>query len=446
MRNKHIVPTLIVLIILVFSLSCSGGIGDAKDFGNPPSPGSCFCDPDGVETYLEWVWGEYPQFTNLRNIGSSEDGRPIYVIELSDSPSYSEEEPAVLINGAIHGDEQLSAGICLKLIEHLLTAYDYYLNPDPDQTIFSEAEVEQAGYLIENFKIHILPAINPDGLASGERLNSNYVDLNRNFGYNWDESEFNNGEAAFDQAESAAVRDDFTEEGYSLAINLHTAAYTSNIGIYAPWDAIDSTTSDFIETYLPNYQIIKTIGSSYADTVSNNNPYPFNNYFHYEEGGDWYLMNGSMADWAMGTSGAVSYTIELYGAQNFTTDDSYLLDETWSSHKAAMLELIKKAELGSGGIIIDSNLSPVEDAVISLDYTGAASRAFIAKEYNKLAGNSAKDGSFRFLTGEGLYHITISKNGYQSVEMDVEVNSTGLTRTKDSLSYEFFPDYTLPKL
>jgi len=444
MRERFSIIKLIVLLPLLFSIACSGGIGETKDFGSPPTPGRCFCDPEGVETYLKWISEEYPDFTELRKIGSSENGKPIYVLEISNPPSFSGKKPAVLINAGIHGDEQLSSGVALKFIEDILKAYDYYLNPEEgiDAPVL---EPDKIGYLVENFEIHIMPVVNPDGLGNGERLNSNYVDLNRNFGYNWHEDENNNGETPFDQSESAAVRDDFIENGYSLVINLHTAAYTGNIGIYAPWDAINSAEPQFVENYLPNYLLIKEIGGAYAETVFSENSYPFNYYFHYDEGGDWYLMNGSMADWAMGTSGAVSYTVELYGAQNFTTEDVDLMESTWMAHSAAMIELLKKAEDGSGGIVVDSDGSPVENAAISFDFTAPASRGFIPIEYSKLEGNSAADGSFRFLTDEGMYHIVISKPGRQTLELDVEVGASGLTSVEGG-SYRFFPEYILPEL
>jgi hypothetical protein len=449
MRKMHLKVQFIILIPLFFSLACSGGIEDTKDFGSPPSPGSCFCDPDGVETYLKWLQTEYPETTSLRSIGNSVDGKSIFVLEISDSPLSSEKEPSVLINGCIHGDEQIAAGICLKAAEYILKAYDYNTNPPNkgDDSTFTEAQLNQVSYLVENFRIHIMPALNPDGLAESERLNSNDVDLNRNFGYNWDEEERNNGSSPFDQAESAAVREDFRDHGYSLAINLHTATYTGNIGIYAPWDAIEYNEydDDFISTYLPNHPIIESVGTEYSDTVSGHS-YPFNQYFHYDEGGNWYIMNGSMADWAMGIQGSVSYTIELYGGQNYTTEDYFLLDATWEAHREAMLSLIKKAELGSGGVIINSSGgSPVKDAVISFEYPVPGAKTFVAEEYKSLAGNSAADGSFRFLTASGNYQITIAKSGFEVEIFNLEVDNTGLTSIAGGTP-ERFPSYTLTEL
>lgn len=441
-KKLFIIP---MMITGLFFSGC-GSYDDTTDFGDPPTPGSCFCDPDGVKTYLSWLSTKYPDYTALRSIGESEDGLPIWVLEISNNAGDSEVEPKIMLNGCIHGDEQIAAGICLKAAGYLLDAYCIYLDPSlQDESPLTEEELEEAGDLVENYRIHIMPALNPDGLKDGIRLNSNYVDLNRNFGYNWDEDESYSGDEAFDQAESAAVRDDFLDKGYCLSLNLHTAVLTKNIGIYAPWDAITTTEEDydldeFIKTYLPNYEFIKSIGKTYAADLLEQD-YPYSDYFQYGEGGDWYVMYGSMADWALGTLGTVSYTIELYGDQNFTTDDAGLLDEVWNAHRSAMLSLIKAAELGGGGIVQDASGSPLADAVISFDCTSAGSKTFVMEEYSKLAGNSASDGSFRLLTEAGSYNVTITKTGYQSAEIDIEVNA-GFTRI-DGGSWEFYHEYTL---
>ena len=411
------------LLLSLSALSCSDST--LTDYGDPPSPETTFCDYDGIEIYLEWAADNYTGITELREIGSSEAGRPLYAIEISDNPGSTEAEPAVLIAGAIHGHEQASAGVALKLLEHLLTAY----------STGNTAIVD----IVENYKIHIIPVINPDGLESSDRYNQNGVDINRNFGYNWYENEISNGDEAFDQAESSAMRDDFLAHSYSLALVLHTATSNDGMGIYGPWDAIPSSTADFETQYLPNYGFIETLGEAYADEVVADAGYPFAQNFHYEEGADWYPLYGSLNDWALGTKGTVCYSVELYGKQDFTTWDDYLLEDIWNANMDAMLEIITKSSLGTGGRLLDSYGYPLADATISLSETGG--RLFEPQPYTELKGITDDKGYFRFLTAEGNYHISFSSSA-GTFEADISVNAAG--ETDAGSGYELFPDFQIP--
>ncbi|HAK46499.1 MAG TPA: hypothetical protein DCO79_11355 [Spirochaeta sp.] len=310
-------------LIILSAVSCGDNTGSLSDYGNPPEVEKCFCNPDGVEVYLESIAESYPEITNLRESGTTADGRKIYTLELSDNPGIAENEPAVFIGGAVHGHEQASAGVSLHLIEYLVNAY-----PDSDD----------AADIIENIKLHVMPVLNPDGLDSGIRYNSNGVDLNRNFGFHWSEEEINNGDEAFDQPESAAVRDDFLAQDYSSGLILHTASSQNGIGIYGPWDAIPTDDVDF---NIDNYAMIESIGENYSDTLTASAGYPYNPYFHYEEGADWYILYGSVNDWALGVTGAVCYSVELYGKQNYSTYDADLLDKIWNVHKKSIIDFIR---------------------------------------------------------------------------------------------------------
>ncbi len=426
----------IILIPFIIFMSCNHS-ETPTGFGDPPVPETCFCDPDGVEAYLQWISQNYTGITELRTIGYSENDRSLFVLEISDKPGITEDEPAVLINGGIHGHEQIGTGIPMKLAEYLVQAY-----------YTGDAGAE---YIVDNLKLHIMPTLNPDGLAASRRYNSNFVDLNRNFGWNWDSSQSNNGEYPFDQRESRAVRDDFADYGYCLSLNLHTSyswgssgTTDGGAGIYAPWDAIETSETDFENQYLQNYPFIKTLGEDYADRVVASDIYPFDYYFHYQEGADWYPFWGSMGDWALGVHGTASYSIELYGDQYFSVEDSDILDSTWEAHKEALINIILSAEAGTGGIVVDTNGQPVAGAEITLDNT-SGSRSLEPIPYPDLKTLSDASGQFRLLTDDGSYSLTISKSGYADLSTQITVStssSRGLTDTGSGTDY-FYPEYIL---
>lgn len=86
-------------------------------------------------------------------IGRSVQGRPIMAIERG-TPGGRR----VLVVGVIHGDEDAGLGI----VDRLLRA------PVP-----------------EGIDLWVVPTMNPDGTALGQRTNADGVDLNRNFPYHW---------------------------------------------------------------------------------------------------------------------------------------------------------------------------------------------------------------------------------------------------------------------
>lgn len=69
-----------------------------------------------------------------------------------------------LVIGAFHGDEEISAALLNRWIEHMQAGQ------------FAKAPID-----FNQKPILIVPALNPDGLLADTRMNANGVDLNRNF-------------------------------------------------------------------------------------------------------------------------------------------------------------------------------------------------------------------------------------------------------------------------
>lgn len=113
----------------------------------------------GLLAFLDW---ETPPATTPAaptietiDIGRSVEGRAIEATQIGDG-----EQLALVVIGAIHGDEANTRSLVEGLIEHH--------SADPD-TVSAEST------------LYIIPALNPDGLAANTRQNANGVDLNRNW-------------------------------------------------------------------------------------------------------------------------------------------------------------------------------------------------------------------------------------------------------------------------
>ena len=178
----------------------------------------------------------YPQTVKVESIGTSELGREIPVLRIGDP----EAENHVLLQGAIHGREHMTAWLLMAMV-------DYWL----DHGIGS----------YEDVCFHIIPMVNPDGVTISQtgvlneaqrqiylrdrqqgftylseteyarlwKANGLGVDLNRNFSTGWEliddraepSSQLYQGEAPFCAAEARALRDYTNAYGFDLTVSYH---------------------------------------------------------------------------------------------------------------------------------------------------------------------------------------------------------------------------------
>jgi murein peptide amidase A len=92
-------------------------------------------------------------------LGRSRRGRPIMARTFAATPPRTDKPPVVLVLGATHGDEPASADAVWELAERLVARPAAGRRPE----------------------IHVVPALNPDGLVAGTKNAASDVDLNRNF-------------------------------------------------------------------------------------------------------------------------------------------------------------------------------------------------------------------------------------------------------------------------
>lgn len=127
-------------------------------------------------------------------VGASVEGRPIEV------ERFGPEGPALLVFGAIHGDEPGSMELCARLGARLRTA-------------------------APPVRVIVIPALNPDGLERGHKDNARGVDLNRNFpARNWERAHppgYDPGAQPLSEPESAALAALIEAELPSVLVAVH---------------------------------------------------------------------------------------------------------------------------------------------------------------------------------------------------------------------------------
>ncbi|XP_078502703.1 carboxypeptidase M-like isoform X2 [Lissotriton helveticus] len=166
-----------------------------------------------LESTLKRMNEEHSSISYLHSIGESVQGVPLWVIVIGLTPkAHQVGVPDFKYIGNIHGNEPVGRELLLHLVHHLLTHY----GQDPNITA-----------LINSTRIHVLPAMNPDGFkvavpgdCDGEQGRTNFhgVDLNRNF------PDFFTKNPVPREPETQAVMTWFRSENFVLSAVLHGGA------------------------------------------------------------------------------------------------------------------------------------------------------------------------------------------------------------------------------
>ncbi|MBF0205335.1 MAG: hypothetical protein HQK53_00455 [Oligoflexia bacterium] len=121
---------------------------------------------DNVLQRIKKVSQENPQIAELTQYGTSPQGKPAYVLTISNKLD-TEKKPELIITGSTHGNEGITTEAVLGLIDLLVAGYN------------NDTRLQR----IVNFsKIHFVPVINVDGYVAGERY-AEGRDPNREYPY-----------------------------------------------------------------------------------------------------------------------------------------------------------------------------------------------------------------------------------------------------------------------
>lgn len=267
-----------------------------------PDKDSAFHNYSELTQKIQDLQKTYPQLLQVSSIGKSVENRDIWILRISGNLPQADTLPAIIYMGGHHAREHLSVELPLFYAEYFLSEYNKG-NP----RIVS---------LMNGRDIHIIPAVNPDGLEY-DIANGNYklwrknrarnsdgtygVDLNRNYGYQWGTggssgntgSETYKGPQAFSEPETKAIKSYIeNHQNITTLLTFHTF---SELILY-PWghkySGIDVTRDQ---------QVHKVMAEKMAE---------WNNYRPLQASA-LYQASGDTTDWAYGEHKIISFTFEL---------------------------------------------------------------------------------------------------------------------------------------
>ncbi len=297
--------------VLVADLSAQYADRAARAGGCPATPfpitGTHGCYPTFAQTVaiLDEMRAAYPALVSEKlSIGTTHEGRDLWMIEIGDNPGVDEGEPEVLLNALHHAREPQGMA---SLLHAVWTALDGY-GSDPEWT-----------YLLDHRRVFVVPVVNPDGYvynqttdpAGGGFWRKNRrenggnvfgVDLNRNYGWEWGyddagsspnpSGETYRGPSAFSEPETQALRDFVSAHDIRIALNTHTY---SDLLIY-PWgyeaDLYTPDSAAFVDAARVMTRVNGYLAGTGNQTVG-------------------YLTNGDADDWMYGAEGVLAMTPEI---------------------------------------------------------------------------------------------------------------------------------------
>lgn len=297
----------------------------------------------------------YPSIALLVDLGNSVQGRELYAVKLTDNPSVEEDEPEIAFWGNIHGNEYMAGEMPYMYMLYL--CQNYGILPEVTE-------------MVNSSEIWCIPMINPDGRVNGQRNNANNVDLNRDFGYNWDGQ--GSSSSPFSQIESKAVRDLGEMNNLSISISYHC----SGDEFYYPWG--------YFPANAPDYLVLTRVGERYADAANYD---MMSSYQSYET-------HGEILDWAYGCQGGLSYTAEI-------SSSSSQIQTTFDRNRPGMTMYVQFAQEGLQGTVTDS-------------LTGEPLYAMVRIIGNWVPGyTDPQFGDFHRIVTPGTYNLKVWANGYQ---------------------------------
>lgn len=344
---------------------------------------------------------DYPALCKLDSIGTTVQGRKLYVLKISDNVLVDEAEPEFFYTSTMHGDETTGYYFMLRLIDYLLTNYG------TDSRVTS---------MVNNIAIYINPNANPDGtyrsgnhtVSGSTRSNANNVDINRNFP---DPRVGNHPDGNSWQPETQAMMNYAGTRNFVMSANFHGGIELVNY----PWDAWTSSQNPH-----PDQNWWYTISRQYADLAQANSPA---GYFTGENngvthGGDWYVVAGGRQDYFNYWHHCRELTLEVSDTKLLGTEN---LINFWNYNREAILTYLEQVYYGFRGTVTNTNGQPLAATVTIVGHD----------KDNSHVRTNPNHGNYYRMIAPGTYNATFAAEGYISQVHSIVINNYTSSVTKD---------------
>jgi hypothetical protein len=131
--------------------------------------GTSYRNWEQVQTEMNSLVTQYPDWVQVIKYGESKQGRPLLVWKISESVQIDDnKKPKLMITAATHGDEVITTEVLMNLVHRLV-----------DGSKNNDARMKN---ILASYQLYVVPVVNPDGFSNRQRYDNN-ADPNRSYPY-----------------------------------------------------------------------------------------------------------------------------------------------------------------------------------------------------------------------------------------------------------------------
>jgi len=380
------------------------------------NPLDAYMEPAEVNAKLDALVATYPALARKIPYATTEQGRPVYALKISDNPAVEEDEPAIFFIAQHHAREVMTPEIAIDIADQLLTGYGV----DPEATAW-----------VDSREIFVLPSHNPDGSfyvfdrdkswRKNRRNNGDGsfgVDPNRNYAFNWNTcggsssdpgSDGYRGPSAASEPETAGIAALAHAERPLLSLSYHSYGEQ----VLMPYACAGLHTSE--------HALYRRLASDLAGRLVSDSETHW-----YQPGITWevlYAEDGDTNAWFYGDNATYSLEIEVNDfAQGFQPSYSRWRDSTVLRQRPGWHYILDRPDgPGIGGHVTDACTGTPLAASVGLDE--------VVFTYGEVPRTSEPTyGRYQWLTGPGTFQARTTKSGYASQVWPVTVGTARVDR------------------
>jgi hypothetical protein len=328
-----------------------------------------------------------PGICHLDTIGQSPTGKYLIALKITQNPNQENHRPRMLWDGTTHGNENIGTEACWYYMQVLVGRY----GTDPLIT-----------QLVNTREIWLIPCVNPEGLISRSRGNSNGIDLNRDYGYAWNAE--SGAPVPWSQPEIRAFRDFMQKHPFVITNTYHSGTES----VMWPWSYSQIATKDSV--------CHKELCDRYST---------FTGYASYQISRGLYECQGTSSDFTHGAEGALGVAAEIGGGQPPPQGDiDTIAHANWSGSKDHLI----RGAWGIRGAITDSITgAPVRKAIVAPnppDWMTFADSCGWYFKYARPGNYSLKVMADGYVT-KTISGITVPTDTYVTVNVPLQPDTTG---------------------
>lgn len=382
---------------------------------------SRFLNPQTVESKLKQLSQQFPQFTRLEQIGSSNQGRPIWAMLLSSTPQKNDpayfNKPTLIVDGMHHAREIMTSEIVMDVA---------------DVVLGMKRMVTPWNQIMDSWNIWIVPMLNVDGnnivwtqnnwWRKNGRANNNKVfgvDINRNYPFRWNTCNGSSGSATSDtyrgdKPGSEPETQALARLGYMTNPTASLSYHSYSEIVLYPYGCQGSFTSQAA--------LYQKVGNELAKMIPNDSGNGT-----YTAGTPWqllYSVDGDSMSFMHSEFGALSFTLEV----NQSFQPPYeLRAPTLAKHRKAWTYFLQRTSQNLFSLKVTASL---RNRGNTESFAAGDATVAISSINNTLGEKPFKTnpaGNFFKVLDPGFYNITVKLADGRSKQFQIEMKGQPLT-------------------